>query len=85
MKEMTLSEPLVRKWIALTDPNTGENPDRGLNTFLKNFLNLSLLWREPLEVILTNGEADSLTNTSYQAYLDDCASGKEVEWNDRKD
>ena len=37
-----------------------------------------------MEVILTNGESDSLTTISYQAYLDDCASGKEVEWNDRQ-
>ena len=33
---------------------------------------------EPLEVILINGESDSLTTISYQVYLDDCASGKEV-------
>jgi hypothetical protein len=46
---------------------------------------MAQLWREPLEVILTNGAADSLTTEKYQRYLDEAAAGREVEYNGEKD
>jgi len=84
MKEMTVSETSLRKWISATAP-TGDLEHKALHHFLQTFLNMAQLWREPLEVILTNGAADSLTTEKYQRYLDEAAAGREVEYNGEKD
>jgi len=79
MKELSISETALRRWIAQTQTG-GEFEDKGLNAFLEQFLIMSCLWRNPLEVILTNGNSDSQTTEEYQKYLDDCASGIESEY-----
>jgi len=84
MKEMSVSETSLRDWILATAPG-GDLEHKALNHFLQTFLTLAQLWREPLEVILTNGAADSLTTEPYQRYLDEAASGKEVEYHAEQD
>ncbi len=79
MKEMTLPETALLRWIEETAAG-GDLEDKGLHVFLQNFYTLSCLWRTPLEVILTNGKSDSLTTEEYQNYLDDRASGIKLDW-----
>jgi len=79
MKEISISEKALRRWIAESQTG-GEFEDKGLNAFLQQFFTMSCLWRDPLNVILTNGNSDSQTTEEYQKYLDDCASGIESEY-----
>ena len=46
---------------------------------------MSMLWRDSIDVVLTNGKHTSLDSERYQKYLDDKVSGKQVNFDANED
>ena len=82
--EFTIDENLLMRFIEDTRPGA-EMEHKGINALLSQFYTMSMLWRDSIDVVLTNGQHTSLDSELYQQYLDDKVSGKQVTFDANQD
>tara|TARA_B100002019_G_scaffold57955_1_gene49799 strand:+ start:6256 stop:6525 length:270 start_codon:yes stop_codon:yes gene_type:complete len=82
--EFTIDENLLMRVIDETRPGA-ENEHKAVHSILSQLYTMSMLWRNSIDVVLTNGKHTSLDSERYQKYLDDKVSGKQVNFDANED